>query len=468
MGRLFWKFFLWIWIAQLFAVLAIGSGIWLKDRNQAILGRHVELGPPAGFMLDAAESLLRTSGSAELRRLLQQNPRENLFALDSADSDILGREVDPSTLQQVREMQERNRYPRAIRTIEASDGTRWLVYAGKRRPPHKEAMHGPADAPGAHGGRHGGPRSDLPRFPFVPMFFAAIASLVSAGILAWHFSRPIHNLRFAFDAVASGQLSTRVGFTDSRWRDELHDLGHDFNRMAARLEELVEGQRRLLHDVSHELRSPLARLQVAVGLARQRPERTESSLERIERESMRMDALIGELLTLSRLEAGMAGVMEDALSVSELVSSITDDARFEAQSQGKRVLLDDRSHAMVLGRSELLHSAIENVVRNAIRHTAAGTAIAIDVTDDPPRHKVRITVRDHGDGLPETELTAIFRPFVKGSSSAGRSGTHGLGLAIAQRVVHAHGGSISAMNAEGGGLAVEIVLPIMNKLSKVT
>ncbi|WP_194726403.1 ATP-binding protein [Noviherbaspirillum malthae] len=463
MGRLFWKFFLWIWIAQLFAVLAIGSSIWLKDRNQAMLSRHVELGPPASFVLDAAESLLHTSGSEGLRRLLLQNPKESLFALDSADRDILGREVDSATLQQVREMQEQNRYPRAIRTIEAADGTRWLVYAGKRRPPHKDGMHGPAGASEPQAGRHGGPRSDLPRFPFLPMFFAAIASLVSAGILAWHFSRPIHHLRSAFDAVASGQLSTRVGFTDSRWRDELHDLGHDFNRMAARLEELVEGQRRLLHDVSHELRSPLARLQVAVGLARQRPERTESSLERIERESMRMDALIGELLTLSRLEAGMAGAMEDTLNIGELVSSITDDAHFEAQSQGKHVVLIDRSHAMVLGRSELLHSAIENVVRNAIRHTAAGTAIEIHVDDDPLRHEVRIAVRDHGGGLPEAELTAIFRPFVKGSSSAGRSGNHGLGLAIAQRVVHAHGGSISAVNAQGGGLAVEIVLPTMDK-----
>lgn len=465
MGRLFWKFFLWIWIAQLFAVLAIASGIWIKDRNQAMLSRNIELGPPASFVLDAAESLLHSNGSEGLRRLLQQNPRENLFVVDENGRDILGRNVDALTLRQARQLQDQNRHPRAIRTIEASDGTRWLVYAGKRKPPHKDGMREPAGPSDARDDRPARPRSELPRFPFLPMFFAAIASLVSAGILAWHFSRPIHHLRYAFDAVASGRLSTRVGFTDSRWRDELHDLGHDFNRMAARLEELVEGQRRLLHDVSHELRSPLARLQVAVGLARQRPERTESSLERIERESMRMDAMIGELLTLARLEAGMSGAMEDTLSISELVSSIADDARFEAQSQGKQVVLDDRSHAMVLGRSELVHSAIENVVRNAIRHTAAGTAIEIGLTDDPQRHRVRIVVRDHGGGLPETELSAIFRPFVKGSSSAGRSGSHGLGLAIAQRVVHAHGGSISARNAEGGGLAVEIVLPTMDKPS---
>jgi two-component system OmpR family sensor kinase len=290
------------------------------------------------------------------------------------------------------------------------------------------------------------------------MLAGVLASFISAALLAWHFAKPIRNLRSAFDAVAAGKLEARIVPAMGARRDELADLGQDFDHMAARLQELVEGQRRLLHDVSHELRSPLARLQAAIGLARQRPEKTETMLERIERESARMDGMIGELLTLSRLEAGVSGLMDDNVDLCELVAELAEDARFEARAAGKDVIFHHGAHATVRGRAELLHSAIENVVRNAVRHTPPSSNVVVTVDCSEADDEVHVAVRDHGSGVPEEELDAIFKPFVRSSTAQALPG-HGLGLAIAQRVVKAHGGTISASNAEGGGLRVEIRLP---------
>jgi two-component system OmpR family sensor kinase len=453
MGRLFWKFFISIWLAQLVAVLGISGAIWIKDRNHAIRTQNIELGPPANFLLDASASILRVAGADGLRELLRQNLREQVYAVDDDGQEILGREVDPETLRQARELHARNGNLRALRTIEDAQRRQWLVFVGKR---HHSAPPRPGTA--AQSGRrpmHG----DLPHFPFMPMIFALLASLASAAVLAWHFAKPIRLLRAAFDAAASGDLSTRVGPGMGKRRDELTDLARDFDRMAGRVQDLVEDQRRLLHDVSHELRSPLARLQAAVGLARQRPEKAAASFDRMERESARMNGMIGELLTLSRMEAGVPGAMDEVFAIDELVAAIVDDARFEAQALGKHVRLDLKHSALVRGSAELLQRAIENVVRNALRHTAPGTTVEIDIERDDGKPRVRVGIRDHGEGVPEQELDAIFRPFVKGSNASPRAEGHGLGLAIADRMIRAHQGAIHARNAAGGGLHVGIELP---------
>jgi two-component system OmpR family sensor kinase len=306
-------------------------------------------------------------------------------------------------------------------------------------------------------------------FPFEPLLVGLFASLAFAALLALYIARPIKSLRAAFDAAAAGKLETRVGPTIGARRDELADLGRDFDRMASRLQGVIEAQRRLLHDVSHEMRSPLARMQAAIGLARQndpqgappRPEKLAAAIERVERETVRIDQLVGELLTLSRLDTGVAGEVLEDINVAELIADIVEDAHFEAQAAQREVTLDAGAEGVVHGRAELLHRAFENVIRNAIKHTGAGTSVAVS-TRFGNTGQLQVVVQDAGPGVPPDELEAIFTPFVRGRYSSGTEG-HGLGLAIARRVLEAHGGSIRALNRPEGGLRVEMVLPLAGK-----
>lgn len=294
--------------------------------------------------------------------------------------------------------------------------------------------------------------------PVLPIGATLVASLLCAALLARYFARPIGTLRTAFDAAAAGKLDTRIGDAMGGRRDELADLGRDFDRMASQLQALMDGQRRLLHDVSHELRSPLARLQVAIGLLRQQPARLADSLSRIEREGDRMDTLVGELLTLSRLEAGVTGSVED-VDMAELLEGLAEDAQFEAAAAGRGITFEGNPDARVRGNGELLHRAIENVVRNAIRHTAAGSSVEVGCAVDRAGHRLQLTVADRGPGIPPSELQAIFQPFFRCSGGAGSDG-HGLGLTIARQVAEASGGNIAARNRDGGGLVVTLNLPI--------
>ena len=228
--------------------------------------------------------------------------------------------------------------------------------------------------------------------------------------------------------------------------------------MTARLRSLMDGQTRLLHDVSHELRSPLARLQAAIGLAHQRPDRVLASLDRIERESIRMDKLVGELLTLSRLEAGALAPNREDIDMAELLDGIVTDARFEAQTQGRTVEQRGEAEVTLLGEPDLLARAIENVVRNAIKHSPEGGTITVETA--AAGGQLRIEVLDRGPGVAPADLATIFQPFFRSSGTEKDVEGHGLGLAIAQQVVHQHGGTIAARNRQGGGLCVEIVLPL--------
>jgi signal transduction histidine kinase len=327
----------------------------------------------------------------------------------------------------------------------------------------------PGNGPPAYGGAGPGPgmQGDMggdrpwgPRFqplgPWVPIAAATLASLLFSVLLAWYFSRPIRALRQAFDAAANGDLAPR--FAKESGGNELADLGRDFDRMTARLRSLIDGQTRLLHDVSHELRSPLARLQAAIGLAHQQPEKWSASMERIERESVRMDKLVGELLTLARLEAGAIKASQEEISMADLLDQIADDAAYEAASQQRTVVQEGDADVQVIGQPDLLGRAIENVVRNAIKHSPDGGEVQLQTRVLPDTRQLSIRVLDRGPGVSPADLDTIFQPFFR-SSSASAEG-HGLGLAIAQHVIEAHGGSIKASNRAGGGLCVEMILPV--------
>ena len=453
MGRLFWKFFFFFMLAQMTTVVGVSAAIWLMNRN-AHPPDHPVPAPVDARLLDATAALSEHGGEPALRDLLlnwSRQPGPTVYAVDADGREILGRSVPKAEDRDARAPPEQAGPPMSRRVVLA-DGRAYVLSVDGRRPGASFGQGGP-------GGR-GGPGPLL--FPLAPIVGGMLASLAVATLLAWYVAKPIRSLRQAFHAAGQGNLDVRIGDGMGRRRDELADLGRDFDRTAAQLKLLMDAQRRLLHDVSHELRSPLARLQAAVGLARQQSPNVETSMDRIERESMRMDKLLDELLALSRAEAGLGVGHEENVDLAELVHDVVRDARFEADARSSSVAFDTDVVALgantIMGNHEMLHRALENVVRNAARHTPSGTRVHVAGTHDAARREVRFTVTDEGSGVAATELGSIFEPFYRGSQARETPG-HGLGLAIARRVVEAHGGSIRASNRATGGLAVEIRLP---------
>jgi two-component system OmpR family sensor kinase len=340
----------------------------------------------------------------------------------------------------------------------------WAQYAaeGPPQPPVDSAAANPRLNGWA---RHGRPpmERDHP-LPFEPVIGGLIASLIFAAFLARYVAKPIRSLRSAFAAAARGNLDVRLTEEMGRRHDELADLGRDFDRTSIQLKALMDSQRRLLHDVSHELRSPLARLQAAAGLARQQPEKLEMWIERIESELVRMDKLVDELLTLSRVEVGVMGGDSAEVSIGDLVEEVVADSRFESGADGRKVIFEVDTAglrgAAATGRPELLHRALENVIRNAARHTPEGGRVAIVGRVEHGEKLLRLAVMDEGPGVSDSELASIFQPFFRGANAKKTNG-HGLGLAIARSVIEAHGGSIRASNRNGRGLCIEIDLPIV-------
>jgi two-component system, OmpR family, sensor histidine kinase CpxA len=285
-------------------------------------------------------------------------------------------------------------------------------------------------------------------------------------LLAWYMTKPVSRLRAATQQIAAGDLTARAGDPRSRRHDEIAGLVRDFDTMAGRLETLVKAQSRLLNDISHELRSPLARLNVALGLARQRsgPE-SASMLERIELEASRLNELIGRLLTLARLEDGEQNVPTTPVLLDEVVLNVTEDAEFEAQARRCHVHSDiPEGNWAVRGQASLLHSAIENVVRNAIRYTREDSTVQIHLTKKRRSNGAEavVSVADCGSGVPPDALEKLFQPFYRLDDDRGRqTGGVGLGLAITERAVRFHGGRVAALNRPEGGLLVEIHLPLL-------
>lgn len=294
--------------------------------------------------------------------------------------------------------------------------------------------------------------------PMVPLVSAMIAVLVISLVFAWYLSRPLRHLSWALDRFADGRLDTRVEPLMSGRRDEIADLAFDFDRMAARIEQLAQANRALMHDISHELRSPLTRLQAAIGLLRQDPSQTAVMIERIERESERLDLLIEELLTLHRLDAGSTGAPRQRVDVIELLQAIADDADFEAHASQRTLSLNAAGSFVIEAHGELLYRAFENVIRNALKFSPAGSEISVETILAEQGKTLVTTVRDRGPGVPSEMLQAIFEPFTRVEGSESVRGT-GLGLAIARRAMLLHGGSVEASLREGGGLVVTLTLP---------
>lgn len=282
-----------------------------------------------------------------------------------------------------------------------------------------------------------------------------LTALLVCFALARYLSSPIQKIRRATQKLAEGELNTRVGEKVGNRRDELAELAKDFDVMAERIESLITSQQRLSRDVSHELRSPLARMNVALEIAKQKSNGdTLPILDRIELESNRLNEMISRLLTLARLETGSPEFERTEIELKPLVEQVVSDAEFEAHAIGKSVKITHADDCRIIGNEELVGSAVENVLRNAVRYTRDGTSVEVSLKSS--NGSAIVSVQDHGGGVPEDELQNLFRPFYRVGEARDRSsGGTGLGLAIADQAIKVHKGRIQARNV-GDGLSVEI------------
>jgi two-component system sensor histidine kinase CpxA len=286
---------------------------------------------------------------------------------------------------------------------------------------------------------------------------AILAAAIMSVLLARYLSSPIMRLQKASRALAAGAFETRVGRPFNRRSDEVGTLARDFDTMAERIQALVTAKETLLRDVSHELRSPLARIRMALALAQRRAGlEAQPDLDRIEREAEKLDALIGQVMTLTRLRTATAPRRE-AVRLDQLVGEVVDDARFEHPAS--RVELTTSGPIEVRGDADGLKSAIENVVRNALIYGDPAQPVEVEATSSADGALVRVL--DRGPGVPDSELSRIFEPFYRTDKSRDhQKGGQGIGLAITTRVTELHGGSVTARNRNGGGLEIDLKLPL--------
>jgi two-component system sensor histidine kinase CpxA len=265
---------------------------------------------------------------------------------------------------------------------------------------------------------------------------------------------PVRILQKTVERFGRGDLSARA---ESVRRDELGQLARTFDRMADRIETLLAAERRLLLDISHELRSPLARLGVAIELARSGDD-TDAALNRIQKESDRLNSLVGQLLQVTRAEGDPASRRRNPVRLDQLVQLLVGDSEIEAAAHGCGLQYHTGDAVTIAGDPELLRRAVENVLRNAIRYEPRDSSVEVRLWHGGSRAVVEI--RDHGPGVPEDALPRIFDPFYRVESDRNRlSGGIGLGLSIARRAVELHQGAIRASNANPG-LKIELEFPV--------
>ena len=449
MRRLFWRIFGLFWAATVVLIIAIA---WITSNNfeNEKLPVHdvTRMDLALNDELRSAQRAFRENGLEAMKQRVRDMQRfsVDMYILEADDTDVLGRTVPPEVLDAAKnpvQDSEGFHYNRLrVRKINNADGkpvyTAIASYTGSPllrmlyRRPNTFWMHVAA---------------------------AMVISAVFSLLLAAYITAPLARIRSSARRVARGDLSARVGDLPFGRSAEILALASEFDQMAARLKELVEGQQRLIRDVSHEMRSPLSRLRVAIELAREHSDAaTTEQLDRIEREAMRLEEMIGQSIQLSRMET-TTQTRAETIALDELVADIVADAAFEAQARPCALHIAQSAPMQVHAETDLLTSAIENVVRNAVNYTCVGSTI--DLRLDRVENQARLRVRDAGPGVPPADEVKIFEPYFRTDSARQRkSGGSGLGLAIAKRAIERQGGRITAHNAEGGGLEVEIRVPL--------
>jgi two-component system sensor histidine kinase CpxA len=452
--RLFVKVFLWFWLT----VLAL-SAIFFASRmlGSRLLPATDVIAAFAPRVADEAAHAYEFGGPQEFEQFergMMGNSEGVLYLIDGYGNDVLSRPIPPDSLSIVRAARSDGGIVARYGLRSRSASYRFTSPSGH---PYVLLLHvrlqlGKFLEATAGGG--------LP-------FFGVVLLMVTLFCfwLAHHIVAPIQGIQSAARRVATGDLSVRAPVEISRRHDELAALAVDFDAMVERISTLVRSQRDLLSTVSHELRSPLTRFNMSLALLRkQSPPESEELLQRMERDAERVDVLMGQLLTLSRLEMGLSSDERDNVDLSQLVHEVVADGDFEAHSYGKSVRLEAVGDIFIeKADQQALRSACENIIRNAVRFTPPGTEVEVvlkaEIRSDFPQ--AVLSVRDHGPGVPEEALQQIFQPFfrVKLPHGPRRDNGTGLGLAIALEAIRQHRGTIIASNASPTGLEIKIVLP---------
>lgn len=455
MYRLFWKIFLSFWLTLVvFAVLVMFAASSYLEHNRTQQDKS-SMRTRLSEYFEQGQAIAWQKGMGGLVEWLDRLDRSEaipILLIDEAGHDLLGREVPAyiiSRLDRRREQAEQmeQKRPRYQQPIRLADGSSFRLVPDFQSITLRRVLQ-------------------RPKVIALPIAIAALVSALACLILSRYLTFPLERLRQATQQIAAGDLTQRVVPSMSGRRDEIAELAGAFDKMAERLDKVFTSQRQLLSDVSHELRSPLARLQVALGLARQRTNsQAEKELDRIELEIERLDELVGRLLEFSRLEAGVDAAQVEQVDIREVLEGLVEDAQLEAGSKDCKVRLGSSFPAIVNANPALLYSAIENVVRNAIKYTKRDTTVEISMLPDkgkgegPNAESIIVEVRDHGPGVPEEMLPHLFEPFTRAEKARDRpSGGYGLGLAIADRAIRLYGGNIIARNDPQGGLIICIRL----------
>lgn len=455
MHSLFLKIFLWFWLTVvLIGMTLVITTLVLRSNDRADEGWQTEASYYMAAESKHAADIFEKEGKPGLERHLARGLRKGgyTFFFDEDRHEILGGNPPPKAIELAHTLNDAVPF-----TADFFDGDRFVA----------QRVTGPS-------GRKYTLVLMIPRLPIrsllaslgAPAVFGLISVLLVGGVLCFwlarHITNPLLRLGEAAGRIADGRLDTRVDGT-IRWRrDEIGRLGLSFDLMAQRIASLVDAQQRVLGVVSHELRSPLTRLCVALGLLREcSPEEKMEYLDRTELEAEHLDKLIGQLLTLAKIDSGADASRMEKFDLGNLVQEIAADGNFEAQSRCCSVKVDSVDSCLVRGVAENLRRAIENPVRNAIRYTKPNTAVEITVgrRGNAPDSIAVIQVRDHGPGVPPVDLKKIFLPFHRVANASATDGA-GLGLAITERIVRMHRGSVRATNAQDGGLILEIELPL--------
>jgi two-component system sensor histidine kinase CpxA len=313
--------------------------------------------------------------------------------------------------------------------------------------------------------------SEKPLSHFVIISWAGLTirltiAIVISGLICYLLSRyltyPLRLLGIAAKSIATGKLNTRVGSFKGHRRDEIAELSYEFDRMAEQLETLVDSKERLLQDISHELRSPLARLQIAIELGRSKTHpQAHVEFARMEEECLRLNTLIGEILQFARLDKSVNELNKTMVDLVRLIEHIINDALFEFNKSSKPLFYHSSLSYYILCDERLIHRALENIIRNALKYSPLSKPIIINLGDTENKDHIIIDINDNGLGVPTEQLGKIFNPFYRvDPSREKKTGGYGLGLSIAQKAIQLHNGDIIASNRKTGGLHVQIRLPI--------
>jgi two-component system sensor histidine kinase CpxA len=415
---------------------------WLNDK----LAREQWAEEPANTfsrgmirITQRAQQALQMEGRKGLRDELLNIPRmtrSHIYVVDDASQELLGRD---NALKQLVERRT------VMDTVEFQDagGSNYTIYTVNRTPPATLLAPGPQGTA-------------------LRLVAAALISALISYFLARSLVMPLEELSKASRKIAAGDLATRVSKTMPSRHDEIGQLAKDFDIMTSRLQAMQQANQRLMQDVSHELRSPLARLSVALEIARKKGVgEIGSEIDRITLESERLGTLVNDVLGLLRESSETIPRFDEDLDLSALMSDLVEVVNYEVPEGKPGISWQPTPPCAFHGDRELLWRAMENLLRNALRHTDPERGVLLDLIVSKRKSSVRLEVRDFGSGVPKGELEKIFEPFYRVQESRDRSsGGHGLGLSIAANAVHMHGGSIQASNAQDGGLVVSITLPL--------